>query len=242
MLNLNSMPESTKRIFEYLKGNPLLRDFALIGGTAMALQIGHRKSEDLDFWVSDDKLNRIVVDSIVNNAKVDGFDTRLATPHHKIVSAKINGVDLLTYSRDYVIGGVKVTFFARNDLPYRYFNEFDRIADTGTSFKIMGKEGLFAMKAFVIHRRVRSRDLYDLKTFLNNGKTLQDILETGLRADISCQPEYAISVLTGEVPLDAQDEGFDSIGVKESIEDIYSFFKCAVDEFEQSVAMRCLRP
>lgn len=31
-------------------GEPLLRDFHLVGGTALALQIGHRKSIDLDLF------------------------------------------------------------------------------------------------------------------------------------------------------------------------------------------------
>jgi hypothetical protein len=38
--------------------------------------------------------------------------------------------------------------------------------------------------------------------------------------------------LTGVVQLDADDEGFESIGLKVSLEDIYAFFKSAIDDYE----------
>jgi hypothetical protein len=113
---------------------------------------------------------------------------------------------------------------------------FTLIGDDGRSFGIMGEKGLFAMKSHVIHQRVRSRDLYDLKTFLMRGKTLADILQTASTADPACSQEYAKSVLVGDVPLDKEDEGFDSVGVNESIQDIYAFFKSVVNEYEQAIA------
>jgi hypothetical protein len=46
VLRLDSLPEKTLKVFECLAVNERLRDFTLIGGTALALQISHRKSEN----------------------------------------------------------------------------------------------------------------------------------------------------------------------------------------------------
>jgi predicted nucleotidyltransferase component of viral defense system len=218
----------------------LLRDFTLVGGTALAVQIGHRRSEDLDFWLPRERLDKKIIAEIIYRAKDAGLDPRLTTPHHQISAAKINGVDLLEYAQDFMIGGAKVTFFSRYDIPFRYFDTLLRVQDATCSFRIMGEEGLFAMKAHVIHRRVRSRDLFDLKTFLGHGKTLDEVFLAASTADPACSPEYTSAVLVGEVPLDKQDEGFDSIGVTETIQDVYAFFRAVVNEYEQVVAKQTL--
>lgn len=241
MLKLDSLPDATRRVFDHLAANPLLRDFTLIGGTALALQIGHRRSEDLDFWMLGERMDKGRISAIVRMAQQAGFTADLATPHQKIVVEKINGRDLLARAQDYVIGGVKVTFFARTDLAYQHFDSLARVIDAGTSFRVMGEEGLFVMKSHVIHQRVRSRDIYDLKTFVTRGKTLADIFQAASATDPACSPEYAKSVLIGDVPLDKEDEGFDSIGVTESMEDVYNFFKGVVDEYEQTIAEEILR-
>lgn len=236
MFNLDSLPEQTRRVFDQLAGNPLLRDFTLIGGTALALRIGHRRSEDLDFWIPAERMDKSLISDVVRLAQQAGLHAQLATPHSDIVAAKINGHDLLSCAQDYAIGGVKVTFFARADAAFRHFDTFPRAPDSNTSFRIMDVDGLFAMKAYVIHQRVRSRDLFDLKTLIQNGKSIADILQAGPAADPACSIEYAKSVLMGDVPLDKADEGFDSIGVTEKIDSIYSFFRNAIDDYEQSIA------
>lgn len=241
MLKLDSLPDATRRLFDHLAANALLRNFTLIGGTALALQIGHRRSEDLDFWLPAERMDKGIVSAIVRMAQEAGFEAQLVTPHHQIVAEKINGRDMLSRSQDYVIGGVKVTFFARTDVAYRHFDALTRIADSGCSFRVMGEEGLFSMKSYVIHQRVRSRDLFDLKTFMLHDKSIDDILQAGITADPACSPEYAKSVLIGDVPLDKEDEGFDSVGVTESIQDIYTFFKTAVNDYEQAIAEKTLR-
>ena len=48
--NLSILPEPQKRLWAELKDTP--KTFVLYGGTALALRLGHRQSEDFDF-VSD---------------------------------------------------------------------------------------------------------------------------------------------------------------------------------------------
>ena len=42
------LPVETERVWEFLKEQPALAGFVLIGGTALAPRIGHRRTEDLD--------------------------------------------------------------------------------------------------------------------------------------------------------------------------------------------------
>jgi hypothetical protein len=46
------LPPDTERIWSYLKEQAGLAGFILVGGSALALRISHRLSEDLDFaWI-----------------------------------------------------------------------------------------------------------------------------------------------------------------------------------------------
>ncbi|MEQ1533617.1 MAG: nucleotidyl transferase AbiEii/AbiGii toxin family protein [Sideroxydans sp.] len=235
MLKLDCMPERTRRVFEVLAKEPLMKGFVLIGGTALSIQISHRLSEDLDFWLPEKSMSKDRVDSILINLSQHGVSHEFATPAWKISQARINGIDLLSQSRDHIIGGVKVTFFARDDVPYRHFAKMQRIKSK-TRFSIADEEALFNMKSWLISQRVRSRDLYDLMILMQRGKTIQDILNAGVQADPSYQREYAKEVLVGNVSLDAEDEGFESIGIQATLDDMRAFFLVAVNEYEMSLA------
>ena len=54
MIHQNTLPKNTAKIVEDLQSNTknfdFLDSFYLSGGTALSLQIGHRESEDLDFF------------------------------------------------------------------------------------------------------------------------------------------------------------------------------------------------
>ena len=241
MLKMDSLPEDTKRLFCKLSGNELIGDFTLIGGTALALQLGHRKSEDLDFWLPSEHLNKNTIEKIIRSLKNQGCEVKMLTPHHQIVAAKINGIDAMAFAQDWVVDNTKLTFFARKDLAYGYFDTFERLKNSNTTFKIMGIDGIFAMKSYVIHQRVRSRDLYDLKSLFLESKTIDHMMKAAIAADPSCSFEYAKAVMTGEVPLDKADEGFLSIGIKESLPDLYQELSKIVNVFEQTKASEIMK-
>lgn len=50
MLYTETVERETLRLLKALMGEPLLADFALAGGTALSLSIGHRRSIDLDLF------------------------------------------------------------------------------------------------------------------------------------------------------------------------------------------------
>ncbi len=55
-LFINTLPAKTSVLIADFQKNPpsFLKDFYLSGGTALSLQIGHRESEDLDFFCGQD--------------------------------------------------------------------------------------------------------------------------------------------------------------------------------------------
>jgi predicted nucleotidyltransferase component of viral defense system len=54
----NVIPESCLRAFEFLQRYTFLKDYYLAGGTALALQIGHRVSTDLDWFSATNRLGQ----------------------------------------------------------------------------------------------------------------------------------------------------------------------------------------
>ncbi|MEK7525979.1 MAG: nucleotidyl transferase AbiEii/AbiGii toxin family protein [Patescibacteria group bacterium] len=50
----NTLPGNTSTVLQRLKSVFLVKDFYLTGGTALSLQIGHRESQDLDFFSQND--------------------------------------------------------------------------------------------------------------------------------------------------------------------------------------------
>ena len=206
------------------------------------MQIGHRLSEDLDFWLPMGKMSGGRIDAILEGLRAAGHGVQLITPAWQITQARINGQDLLSMSRDYAIDGVKVILFAREDAPYRHFAGMKRIREPGISFEIMETDSIFEMKSWLISKRVRPRDLFDLMVMLrDHGKTIRDILDAGRMADTAYSAEYAKEILVGNAPLDSEDEGFESLNLDIGIKAVYDFMTERVTEYEVAVAKEILR-
>ena len=54
MLHREAVEKSTFTLLEELMSFRPLKEYNLVGGTALALLLGHRKSEDLDLFISKD--------------------------------------------------------------------------------------------------------------------------------------------------------------------------------------------
>jgi predicted nucleotidyltransferase component of viral defense system len=52
-IHTDTLPEATALVVEKIKNVGELKKFYLSGGTALSLQLGHRESEDLDFFCKD---------------------------------------------------------------------------------------------------------------------------------------------------------------------------------------------
>lgn len=93
MLSIQTVQPDTLELLKAISAQPEVKELRLVGGTALALQYGHRKSVDLDFFgrLPEDKdelidvvrrvgdvtvLNRskIILQMVVNQVKVDFVD------------------------------------------------------------------------------------------------------------------------------------------------------------------------
>jgi len=241
LLKLEFMPESTQKIFTRLKDDPRLAGFTLVGGTALAIQIGHRISENLDFNIFGQVLPTKSIDALLNDLEASGSKIQsLITPGQKS-QFKINtSGNLDNYIQDYLIDGAKVTFHSRNesDRPKQqidFLKSTPKPSVSQAGFNILGVDGLFVMKSIVIYDRIKSRDLYDLRVLTqDHGYSIEQIFAAinAYQPLRDKDPEYFKSVVTGIIPLDKNDEGFSSIHLKVKITDIYKYFKKMVDDYE----------
>ena len=97
---------------------------------------------------------------------------------------------------------------------------------------------LFAMKSALLLKRSRSRDYFDLMWFCQyQGKTLTDIVAAAQAADDSPEvPTVVEHKLLGLLPLDADDEGLDPVGVEVTVSGIHQFFENLVQVDEVAKA------
>ena len=137
------MPEYHKEIFtaEQVELLPLVRmfmaNFGLVGGTAIALHIGHRRSIDFDLFIGEKFGNQ----SLLNKISAFGIPDKII----------VNKLDELTL----VVKGVKITFF---NYPYKivYSESF------GYRIKTPDLLTLATMKAFALGQRAKWKDYVDL--------------------------------------------------------------------------------
>ena len=120
---------------------PLLKkfsaDFGLVGGTAIALQLGHRRSIDFDLFTEHE------FDSLQIRQKI--------RRENKIQQTIIES----QYELTIIVDGVKLTFYR---YPYHlgYSEHFEDI------ISLPSLDTLAAMKAFALGRRAKWKDYVDL--------------------------------------------------------------------------------
>ncbi len=155
----------TRVVFDILSEAKELKGMCLIGGTALTLHLNHRNSLDLDFILFGEglKLPSYKIDALIRRLKDRGHQAHLITDQAAISATKINhGFNLLDYARDYVINGVKVTFFTKNQA-HKLIEQYESYSETHEhiEFSILSVDGLKITKTLVLGERVRSRDLFD---------------------------------------------------------------------------------
>lgn len=239
-LHRNILRPEANALFEELSRAPEMEGLTLIGGTALALQLGHRISLDFYFAQFGGTLPNFAIDKLTSRLKQEGHQTQMITSPAQIAQFKINhGKDLLNYARDYVIDGVKVTFFVhgKNNLQEEFYQSAKKEHEAGMYFDILGIEGLKAAKTLVLADRVRSRDLYDLYVLMRDhdyplNKLFSRVKELGTVDD----PEHYKAIMRGEIPLDDDDEGLEAVELDTNYEQITAYFDHEINEYETGLA------
>lgn len=214
------------------------QQLCLVGGTALALQIGHRKSNDLDLACFDKKLPNKAIDQFLFELKTT-HQVRELNSVAQVSQFKIQtGLNLLDYVRDFNINQVKVTFLtlgesAKQQVFYKAAPKINKC----WVFPLLRTDGLEVAKTLVMKNRVRSRDLYDLMILMrDHGYTLNSLINNLQTYLLNNDLEYYRAVLTGRIPLDRDDEGLLPVSVDVTIDQIYQFFKQQFKSYDLELA------
>ncbi len=132
---------------------PYTKGFVLGGGTALALQLNHRKSFDFDFF-SLSKIQKKLIEKLSQTIS--------------IANISIDSGDELTF---FTIDGIKVTFL---NYPYKHAFGLERMEN---GLKLFSVKDIAIQKAYTVGRRGEYRDYFDLFAVLkNNYISLKEII------------------------------------------------------------------
>jgi len=129
--------------------SPILRNWILAGGTGLALRLGHRVSEDFDFFRTDG-VSPLALHEVFR--KIGPYETLQEADHTLTVLA----------------GGTKLSFFTIKDPflfkpdPYRFF-------------AVAAMKDIALMKLAAIVGRGSRRDFVDLFTIIRSGAGLREL-------------------------------------------------------------------
>lgn len=156
MLHYTTVEPYTLELLKRLSSEPALKDYLLVGGTALSLQIGHRKSIDLDFFCYGE------------------FDANAIS---QLMAAKY-GYKEVRFSDTMSIGyiqNIKIDFVkARNKLTTDIVNE--------DGIRLADKQDIAAMKLWAIAKDgTRMKDFIDIAC-LSTSMSLKTMLDTYCKA------------------------------------------------------------
>jgi Nucleotidyl transferase AbiEii toxin, Type IV TA system len=153
-LKLEILPPAQRRLWGELQNMP--QEFVLYGGTALVLRLGHRTSEDFDFFSNrsflPDALRRTI--GFLEDAEMRQFEQNTLT-------AIVN--------RD---GPVKVSFFG--GLKLNRVQDPEVTPDNG--IKVASLLDVGATKLGTIQQRAQARDYEDVLALADAGVSLSDML------------------------------------------------------------------
>lgn len=149
MLYLETVESSTLELLKKLQRLPVLEQTRLVGGTALALQLGHRKSIDLDFFGTVDCEAEYLRESIAGMASLTILKE---SPHIHI----------------YIVDGIKVDI-----VNYKYPWLDDVALEQG--LRLASVSDIAAMKITAIIGRGTKKDFIDI-AFLLHHFSLEEIL------------------------------------------------------------------
>ncbi len=153
--NLNCLlPKTRSLLLELVESCPFLDKYVLVGGSALALHLCHRKSEDLDFFTYADSFDKKEIFEYLKHFK-----------NKEILNQTDEQIDLL-------LDGVKVTFFNAN---WKFLKP-KKIE----KFNLSSLESIAAMKVNVLFLRAKYRDYYDLYFLIKKSMSIRKVFEFSL--------------------------------------------------------------
>ncbi|MFH0804406.1 MAG: nucleotidyl transferase AbiEii/AbiGii toxin family protein [Candidatus Zambryskibacteria bacterium] len=209
-MHLETLTENARRVWDKIQNFENIKNFYLAGGTALALQIGHRISVDLDFF-SDQPIKKTLLKDI---------EEFFGKPVEVLVKSK----DELTI----VVDEVKITF-----LHYYFPLIYSLKNDKNIKFADISEISL--MKAYSLGRRQSFKDYVDMYTVVsNNLTTLKSIVEN---AKNKYGGVFNDRVFLEQLVYvdDIEDEPIQWINKLVSKEEIRDFFEIKIKEYFDNI-------
>ena len=153
-------------IIEKVAAMESVSSYILVGGTALAMQIAHRKSEDLDFMMW--RKSKTVKPEI----DWPEIERELREKVGEIVSFNILGFDQV----EFVAANVKFSFYVSNN----YCPVSEPIPYMG-NICLADVYSIMAMKMEVMLRRMKIRDYYDIYAILREGYDISQGIKAALK-------------------------------------------------------------
>lgn len=153
-LKLTALPEAQRSLWRELEQTP--RTFVLYGGTAMALRLGHRQSEDFDFFSNErfEPSSLLTALTYLGDGRVDQ-----------------RGDNTLTVLVDRN-GPVKISFFG----DVRMMRVRDPDIAPGNRLQVASLLDLTATKLKTVQQRAEAKDYLDVAAALSAGIKLSEAL------------------------------------------------------------------
>ena len=150
MLHPEILTKEQKELLPLVK--KFYKDFGLVGGTAIALHIGHRESVDFDLFSFDEFKNVNIKKRILRNRTIN-----------KVIRDE---AEQFTF----IINGVLFTFF-------RYPFEINYEINFNQELKIPSLLTLAAIKLFALGRRAKWKDYVDLYFIIRDFHSVPEIIK-----------------------------------------------------------------
>jgi hypothetical protein len=147
-MHLNILSDKQNELLSFVSN--FRRNYYLVGGTAIALHIGHRRSIDYDLF-TDKTINKTLIKKKV-------FDLKFSK------QTLFEDIDQMHF----LINDVKITFF-NYPYPVKHNEMVKRYISIPTLLS------LSAMKAFALGRRAKWKDYVDLYFIINGNYSIKDI-------------------------------------------------------------------
>ncbi|MBO7497080.1 MAG: nucleotidyl transferase AbiEii/AbiGii toxin family protein [Salinivirgaceae bacterium] len=132
MLYTETIEGGTLELLRNLQSEVLLSSFNLVGGTSLALRMGHRKSVDLDLFTKDDFDLQELRELLVNK-----YDLRVSYEKGKTLKGFINNVkiDLIKYDYPQVCSVETIEGIRFESIPDVIAMKLSAICDNGSRMK-----------------------------------------------------------------------------------------------------------
>lgn len=242
---MRGLPDNTRVLFDRVRVLPQIARFTLVGGTALALRIGHRLSEDLDFLAAG-RLDRRAIEQMLESLYRQGCKITKVANLGKMLEFDAEGVDAADYAQRWKVDGVKLDFFtktvlvdgARVDIAERVRAEPIPDLDCG-HVRVASEHSLFGLKVQLIEERLTVRDLFDLRCLLSRGRSIRDLLEA---ADaLGASPDaIKLKLMRGRQP--PQDPPVHALAdIPAEFEVLQAWFMEAINEYERGQAQAAAR-